>query len=485
VQDLPVGTVFANAKLYPSSVSCCTQPVIGVVAPLHGGTSMVQHLARIMRQLMQGMNIQGRVLCLAAIALAMLPSLAQASPKAPARTGLAADYDPDLKAKRAEIISMLRDGKVPAGQEQAAFDDFFKKFALLLLVLPENHSELPRVRIELQKLLAQAKPGPLRTKANQLTHDMMFMEIVLDRKDRQTIDDAVKCNAMLVIGDLNEEEGVAATRTPAKPWPQALPSLLKIAKSDDSVLLKFVRSPEAIRVPALIGIQRQVEGSSAASIGAKERGEITATMLKIISQKPETDKGSAAQDWLRWRAAQILAALGDPNPAIIKALADIVNDASASPRLRCKVAEALGEFKYTAGKVDAGVMSDQLGHLAVNVGRQELLRSKTPDRRRLLWLLRSVQTGLAGPDDKSGIAAAAKASPQQKTVDGILAKLKEVIKSLEDKDLEEESLALEVDTKLKDLDSVLSKPASAKVEPPATPQVGNTAAAVSAGANKK
>ncbi len=63
---------------------------------------------------------------------------------------------------------MLREGQVP-GDKQKMFDDFVSEWLVPQFVLPSNTNDLHKVRIELQRWLAGAAPGPPRARLIELT----------------------------------------------------------------------------------------------------------------------------------------------------------------------------------------------------------------------------------------------------------------------------------------------------------------------------
>ena len=104
-------------------------------------------------------------------------------------------------------------------QEQL-FDDYFKKyfFPQFTSTSPGTHDNLPLLRKNLRSFLTYGKSGPPHEQLNKLT--LAAMKNIVEGK----YDLAIKYNAMLVIGDLNEIDG------PGKPKPYG-PAFNELAKS--------------------------------------------------------------------------------------------------------------------------------------------------------------------------------------------------------------------------------------------------------------
>ncbi len=96
---------------------------------------------------------------------------------------------------------------------------------------------------------------------------------------------------------------------PAKPLPQALRLLLSIAKPPAK---KTSGQEDSLREAALVALWRHAESGT---MPPDAQATLRAMMLAIVKQKePPPGRLADANDYIRARAATVLAALKDPGP---------------------------------------------------------------------------------------------------------------------------------------------------------------------------
>lgn len=334
----------------------------------------------------------------------------------------------NLAANDPEIKKILREREI--GDQAQFFDDFFNNDFLPLFASknPKIHDDLPKVRKLLKIYLTTGKSGPAHDRLNDLTLKKMIAIVKGD------YDTAIKFNAVLIIGELNEvDEG-----TKGKPYAPAY-RILKIAVDNPKL-------PDEVRIAGLIGLERfAISGG----IPAADKPAITKSMLALLKQEtPPAGRTAEGHTWMRRSAAQILAGLGSPgaDDAVVKQFEAIIADSQARPTLRCDVATFLGQLKFPAGsKTDYQALANLVGHQVVDLGKQELDAHTAGNRtlkeeedlrlrRQLTYILYSALAALQGDDARSGLYAAAAGGDKQEFVGNLRTKIKSAYAALESAD---------------------------------------------------
>jgi hypothetical protein len=309
-------------------------------------------------------------------------------------------------AARDSLISSLRSGALTPGSE-ASFDAFFASYQLPRLTqCKEIYSQggIQRVVKDLRsyfKYEGITRGGPVRERLNA---------IVL--RDGQKVAQgnyhpAARYNAMLLIAELNTDEGDEAAKGQATPLPAALPVLVATVSDGKQI--------EAVKAAALIGIDRHVRAGAVGNSGP----QITAAMVALVNQKtPPSGTSSEGHDWLRGQAASVLGALrsvGAKNE-VVTALEGVVADTNAAQSLRARAARALGNLDYSkAQQVDPSKVAAQVAAMVVTFYNQEKKQAdrmeQLPNRRLLkssFLAAYSGLTGAGGADNKQNLLALAK-----------------------------------------------------------------------------
>jgi hypothetical protein len=373
-----------------------------------------------------------------------------------------------LASKSGDIKGMLRAGEIT---DEKTFNDFFEKYLFKQFEAPTRPYSLDslstlRMHLKAQYCNVAKAESEARVRLNKMAFTKMS-DMVRNGKYGQ-YDAAIKYNALLVIGDLNEKEGDA--KNSAKPYAESLPELIRYLSPN---------SKDYMKEAALIGLERF---AAAGAIPRAKAIELITPLLEIVNQQtPPPNRSAEANDWIRRSAAQVLVGIGSPGPgnSVAKAFEAVVVDSDAGTMIRCEFAQDLGQLKYPAtAKVDFSALANSLGHMAVDVCKQELesakLANRAPSRRIVVYSLYSALVGLIGPAAKSGLVAAAEGSSHKAFVDKLRAGVQSLHKLLDDPKLEEDELAVELGAKLNELETVLvakptAKLVSDKKDKPAVP----------------
>jgi hypothetical protein len=191
---------------------------------------------------------------------------------------------------------------------------------------------------------------------------------------------AVRYNAVLILGQLDQQYAIEGAN-PRPPVP--LPAATKLLNAIVSAAANDKPVPPPVTLGALIGLERHAKFREALEPGAADA--ITATLLKFLSrEKPMQEMDRETYDWLRLRAATVLAQLGSPGPknevhdAILKLVAEFKNldDRTAAAAL-------LAKLKYEGAKLDGAATVEQLFALARDLGEAEAKRAEDFQEARL------------------------------------------------------------------------------------------------------
>jgi hypothetical protein len=178
----------------------------------------------------------------------------------------------------------------------------------------------------------------------------------------------------LIIGMLDEQyarEGTPAR--PPKPLPKANSALTGIVKWATSGKDDF---PPAVVLGAVIGLQRHAE--LRASLSPQAIQAMTDELVKLVNlDQPILDMDRDDYNWLRLRAAKVLATLGSPgksnevHTALVKLTGQLRNMDD-----RCAAAALFSRIKYDGAKVDGAATADAMFALARDVGAEESKRAE-------------------------------------------------------------------------------------------------------------
>lgn len=375
--------------------------------------------------------------CLAQTAKPDAAKPAAAAPAAAAPADAAAapaaepQYDvltPDEKLKKnsMDVKALLRAGSVPDNRTEF-FDSYYKNYFFPRWTQPENRGKL----IDFRHKDLHVDLTAVRTAPGYAAHDRLVGLTVefMTKLINGNYHPVVRVNAALCLGDLNQKEP-APTEDPV-PLPQSVPLLLKAAQDPKQI--------DPVRVAALVGLERHARLGIA---NEDVRKEVVAAMAKLVVEaSPQPGRSADGHAWARQQAAEVLGLLKNPGEknAAAEALTQVVGSAETPLPVRRAAVRALGRLNYQSGSpANAAAMMSALGRMAVaacQAAKTEQGEEKPAPDRVLRSMLLAVKLGLKGPDDKSGVASAAKDPAQQQAVKPIQDKLVQLTALLDERDL--------------------------------------------------
>ncbi len=376
------------------------------------------------------------------------------------------------RKSKTTIPRILRGTEPLEGTNQKIFTDYFLKYYFAEMTDPDELELLPKRRDDLAEQFERARTQLDVTEyLNKLTTDMMVsiirgparvqlqsgkVEYVVLRGGRVYLLDgtevpqnvikqrgpsdkdfhpAVKYNAMLILGSLNDKIGPGG-KDPVPRLAVFRPLLSIAAQSSWS---------DSLRVGALVGVKRQVAYDAKTGGQRLQPGLVSEAMLSILKEKPPSGR-EEGHLWIQRQAIDTLATLGysGSDGEVIDALASIIANDSKPMSLRTAASEALGTIKLPGEpKAGASNLAKQLAAMAVEACYTEVQSftgtEKTMSRKRLLDRLDAVSTGLIGPSEATepaGLVSVADAG-QRSSLDQLakaISKLKDEAKNLETPD---------------------------------------------------
>ena len=290
----------------------------------------------------------------------------------------------DIKTRKQKVLTRQNS----LSDSQAHFDGWYERWLFPLMtqiepVVSEKTkekitvrplAEIPQRRQKLYRDFRSCKDDAVHKHLNSLTLSMM-LTIVRPDEDG-TFHPAVRHNAMLIIGDLNEREGssIGSNRGPPDPYAAALPILLEEVVNPKRI--------DAVRSAALVGLLRHAKMDRFRDPQQRwdqaNRAKIFESVMPLASsQQPPEGRSLAGHTWMRRRAVEILwnldAALqGDE---LISLLDQIAGGTKESLALRADAAHALGRITLPPTlEPKAASLAGKLAGIAVESCMDEVLR---------------------------------------------------------------------------------------------------------------
>ncbi len=312
---------------------------------------------------------------------------------------------------RQDVFQCMKAGKYEEGQ-QANLQTYYRKLILPSWTQEENYYMLPKMRADLRNELRQGRNGPPHSDAQEILIGAMT------RISNENFHPAVRYNAMLALGDLNEQEPVGFNGVPT-PLPEVVPLLINALTDDKQI--------DAVKVAALVGLIRH------ARLGIADQQLVTQklvpALVKLAEEKtPPAARSADGHEWMRYMAIDLLGLLrsvGNKNE-VAKTLSTIVADKKDVPErtgkemlVRCAAARALGNLDYAnVSGLNPASMAEGLAGLALDACGRETATSSSEEegmpisRRRLRAQLYAVSVGFNGVDEQhKGIRGLAQNTP--------------------------------------------------------------------------
>ena len=182
---------------------------------------------------------------------------------------------------------------------------------------------------------------------------------------------AVQYNAMLIVGQVNQQSNYNPDQTRRVPVPSTaalgfLVNNIQGGASNDALLLA-----------SWVGVLRHVSLNRVTQhIPGNQQVAIAMLALNLLNQDATTaGRSLSGHTWLQRRALEVLSAIGRDNGQILTRIIELVNDDTAPMPLRLSAAKALHFFYYDGQtKVVVAETSKALGLLTIQICRNELAR---------------------------------------------------------------------------------------------------------------
>lgn len=318
------------------------------------------------------MSLQRTIrLCLAALLCSLLVG-SVVSAQAPAAKPGFREYKPSttmFETERDERdfylkqVSLVLRGRIPWGDPaKVIVDKWFDKKLFLEFTMQENWAKLPELRA---KLLKEAKSATSPPAGAYLKARMLSAMTTLSGP-KLNVHPAVRYNAMLLIGDLNDMD--AGSRDAQE---RRVVVADPMVKAFDTLMSAFTNTKmDAIRVAAQVGILRHAvldhARPQARRISNQKRTAVVTAMLDLVKSEPPAGRTVDGHTWMQRRGIEIIAALGAVGVVaqVHPTLESIVADDTKPMSLRCTAAEALAHWKPASKtKFNAQTLSETLGRL--------------------------------------------------------------------------------------------------------------------------
>jgi hypothetical protein len=279
--------------------------------------------------------------------------------------------DAKLKTYGGVARAVIKQGSYAA--EKVKIDEYFDKFYFpdMTGTSPEELGRLGDSRYKLFKDYLWASNNAEFQQA--LTNKALAAcgKILNPKNPPPPYHPAVRFNAVLILGMLDEQYGIEGSRPP-KPLPKAnqiLTLIVDSATTDD-------RFAPPVILGAVIGLERHAQLRQ--SLAADGVTRMTAALLKLINHdKPIQDMDPAAYAWLRLRAASALSHFRTvgPNNSFHNALLKLAGELKSMDD-RCEAAALLAKTDYKQLKLEDPAASEPLLKLARDLAAEEAKRAK-------------------------------------------------------------------------------------------------------------
>ncbi|QDT70880.1 hypothetical protein [Lacipirellula limnantheis] len=287
-------------------------------------------------------------------ALAALAAMVCAARPAVAQKALKPQIEKaQANALAGRVATILRDTNAPDPEETKVLDDFFMKYmypAMTAYQPPEVLGQLATSREQLfTRYINTAKSQGARDYLNSKT--LTAMGAIA----KGPYHPSVRYNAALIVGQLDQ--------TPGAPLPAATEVLAALLESDE---FNKVPAPTALKIAAIIGLQRRVAGLEPA---VSQRIAKAATAVALRKEAPE-DASPEVYGWVRKNAAKLLTAqvATGMTPEVHQTMVTLISDKSIDLDDRCTIAQLLKPDMYKEAKgLDLDAMTIALGDLAKQV----------------------------------------------------------------------------------------------------------------------
>lgn len=266
------------------------------------------------------------------------------------------------KVASGRVATILRDANNPGDAEKKVLDDLFMKYLFPSMTAYDP----PEVLGQLANSREQLFTRYINTTKSQGARDYLNSKTLLAMSSiaKGPFHPAVRYNAALIVGQLDQ--------APGTPLPAANEVLISLLENDafpgGGTKEKPIQvpAPTALKVAAIIGLQRRIAGLEPAMA---ERVAKASTAIALRKETPD-DASPEVYGWVRKNAAKLLTAqvASGMTPEVQQTMVTLISDKTIDLDDRCSIAQLLKPDMYkTAEGLDLNAMTLALGDLAKQV----------------------------------------------------------------------------------------------------------------------
>ena len=249
----------------------------------------------------------------------------------------------DYKRMRGEVDRLIRDalrGTVDFNANRAGVDEYFQQLAL-----PEMTQADPRSLAQLgarrDGVMGALRDAPNGSPVRQYLVDQLLLPFAARVGMDAGYHSAVRLNAVLIAGLLNDREGIRNVEPPA-PSNNGLQFLLQI--------LADSATPAYLQIGALSGILRHAQIDGQLSSKRMSAAQVQAITDFSLATLQKTAEGAAGDElyWMKRQSAQILGALRQPGSdgRVAAALRQMIQNADTPLWLGLDAVDAYGRLQF-------------------------------------------------------------------------------------------------------------------------------------------
>ncbi len=270
------------------------------------------------------------------------------------------------RSTNVELLKMqIVMGKARLSSNRQAFEDWYRTFLFPAMASRDHLGDMHSNRESLTKDFERT----VDPATHQALLDIAYNESV--KRATGNYHPAVRYNALLIIGDLNQVEFRRSERLPP----------VRLAKAFDFLLSELQKTDQldVLRLAAMVGLQRHLrlvaQRPQDQPIPDAKKAQVATLMKTLAEQKTAPDgRPEKVHTWLRRRSIDVLATIGQvgDGQAIFNTMLAIVADANEPLSLRCTASRAIGDLDYAGVTgIDPVGTTQKLGALVAYACRNE------------------------------------------------------------------------------------------------------------------
>ncbi len=288
----------------------------------------------------------------------------------------ASDIDPNSRdtnvrlkfsQTRQAVIDYL--GNRPLDEEgRALMRKFFRDAYLRNWTQPQNWTSAGANRQEFLRTFY----GPLRAQPESRAFLNEIMVEFMSEYIKPAYHPVLRYNAALLLGDLKSREFNQGSQSPEVPYAPATGALL--------AALEDPQQSDAVKVGAWIGLLKHSElyGVNLGSMAGADKGRVlNLTVATLNAKTPPEGISPEAHQWMRKRAIDVAAAIGNAgrDGALAKALDQVITDDEMPLDMRLSAIAAKGQLaidQQTAASMDIVKQTADIGKIALEAVGDDL-----------------------------------------------------------------------------------------------------------------